>query len=178
MRIRLAVGLLFVAVVGSVAAAQAPFAGRTVTILVGNPPGGGYDRFARLVARHLPRYLPGSPAVVVQNMPGAGGIVAANHLYNVLRTDGYTLGLFNRNLVIAQLAGVQELRVDMRRWHWLGNLAGETYVFAIRADLPYRHVLDLRRAAELSRTELRLRSEGRCSVTSCGGCYGTSWCCG
>lgn len=127
-------------------AAQAPFAGRTVTILVGNPPGGGYDRFARLVARHLPRYLPGSPTVVVQNMPGAGGIVAANHLYNVARTDGSTLGLFNRNLVIAQLAGVQELRVDMRRWHWIGNLAGETYVFAIRADLPYRHILDLRRA--------------------------------
>ncbi len=115
-------------------------------VLVGNPPGGGYDRFARLVARHLPRYLPGSPTVVVQNMPGAGGIVAANHLYHVARTDGYTLGLFNRNLVIAQLAGVQELRVDMRRWHWIGNLAGETYVFAIRADLPYRHVLDLRRA--------------------------------
>lgn len=132
--------------VAGVGSAQAPFSGRTVTVLVGNPPGGGYDRFARLVARHLPRYLPGSPAVVVQNMPGAGGIVAANHLYNVARSDGYALGLFNRNLVIAQLAGVQELRVDMRRWQWIGNLAGETYVFAIRSDLPYRHILDLRRA--------------------------------
>ncbi len=125
---------------------QPSFAGRTVTILVGNPPGGGYDRFARIVSRHLGRYLPGNPAVVVQNMPGAGGIVAANHLYNVLRRDGFTLGLFNRNLVIAQLAGVQELRVDMRRWQWIGNLAEETYIFAIRADLPYRHILELRNA--------------------------------
>lgn len=147
MRVLAAVlALAAVGLSGAGAAAQAPFAGRAVTILVGNPPGGGYDRFARLVARHLPRYLPGSPAVVVQNLPGAGGIVAANHLYNVARTDGYTLGLFNRNLVIAQLAGVRELRVDMRGWQWIGNLAGETYVFAIRADLPYRHILELRQA--------------------------------
>ncbi len=132
---------------GAVAAAQAQsFTGRTVVVLVGNPPGGGYDRFARIVARHLPRYLPGNPGVVVQNMPGAGGIIAANHLYNVVRDDGYILGLFNRNLVIAQLAGVEELRLDMRRWQWVGNLAAETYVFAIRSDLPYRHILDLRRA--------------------------------
>ncbi len=147
MRLRaalLALVVLGVAVAGALG--QAPFAGRTVVVLVGNPPGGGYDRFARIVARHLPRYLPGNPAVVVQNMPGAGGIVAANHLFNVARTDAYTLGLFNRNLVIAQLAGVQELRVDMRRWNWVGNLAGETYVFAVRSDLPYRQVLELRRA--------------------------------
>jgi len=84
--------------------------------------------------------------VVVQNLPGAGGIVAANHLFHVARNDAYTLGLFNRNLVIAQLAGVQELRVDMRRWNWIGNLAAETYLSAIRSDLPYRHVLELRRA--------------------------------
>jgi tripartite-type tricarboxylate transporter receptor subunit TctC len=147
MRLRgvlLAFGVLAVGAGGALG--QPPFAGRTVTVLVGNPPGGGYDRFARIVARHLPRYLPGNPTVVVQNLPGAGGIVAANHLFHVARTDAYTLGLFNRNLVIAQLAGVQELRVDMRRWNWIGNLAGETYVFAIRSDLPYRHVLELRRA--------------------------------
>lgn len=74
------------------APAQAPFAGKTVTVLVGFPPGGGYDRLARIVARHLPRYLPGNPAVVVQNMPGAGSLMAANHLYNVLHSDGFTWG--------------------------------------------------------------------------------------
>jgi tripartite-type tricarboxylate transporter receptor subunit TctC len=128
------------------AVAQAPFSGKTVTILVGYSPGGGYDRVARIVARHLPRYLPGNPTVVVQNMPGANSIVAANHLYNVARPDGLTIGLFNRNLVLGQLVGVEGLRVDMRRWQWIGSPAEETDVFAIRADLPYRQILDLRRA--------------------------------
>lgn len=128
------------------ATAQAPFSGKTVTLLVGFPPGGGYDRLARIVARHLPRYLPGNPVVVVQNMPGAGSLMAANHLYNVLRSDSYTLGLFNRNLVLAQLAGVEGFRVDVRQWHWVGSLAQETSVLAVRSDLPYRHVLELRRA--------------------------------
>ncbi len=128
------------------AVAQAPFAGKTVTILVGYSAGGGYDRIARIVARHLPRYLPGNPTVVVQNMPGANSIVAANHLYNVARTDGLTIGLFNRNLVLGQLVGVEGMRLDVRRWQWIGSPAEETDVFAIRADLPYRHILDLRRA--------------------------------
>src|SRR5688572_24837154 len=85
-------------------AQQAPsFAGRTVTIVVGYPTGGGYDRMARLVARHLPRFVPGSPTVIVQNMPGGNSIVAANHLYNTARPDGLTIGAFNRNLVLGQL---------------------------------------------------------------------------
>jgi tripartite-type tricarboxylate transporter receptor subunit TctC len=128
------------------ASGQASFAGKTVTLVVGFPPGGGYDRLARIVARHLPRYLPGAPTVVVQNMPGAGSLMAANHVYHVLRSDGFTLGLFNRNLVLAQLAGVEGMRVDLRQWNWVASLAQETSVLAVRADLPYRHVLDLRRA--------------------------------
>ena len=132
--------------VGVAEAQPISLVGKTVTVLVGNPPGGGYDRFARLVARHLGRYLPGNPAVVVQNMPGAAGIVAANHLYNVARPDGLTIGLFNRNLVLGQLVGVEGFRVDMRKWQWLGSLAEDAYVLFIRSDLPYRHVLELRRA--------------------------------
>ncbi len=129
--------------------AQPPFAGKTVTILVGFPPGGGYDRIARLVARYLPKYLPGSPTVVVQNMPGAGSLMAANHLYNAMRSDSFTVGLFNRNLILAQLASVEGLRVDLRRWHWLGSLAQETSVLALRTDLPYRQVYELQRADPL-----------------------------
>jgi len=139
-------GLALAAWVGTPGAAQVSFGGRTITILVGYAPGGGYDRTARLVARHLPKYLPGGPAVVVQNMPGANSIVAANHLYNVARPDGLTLGLFARNLVLAQLVGVEGMRVDMRKWQWIGSPAVETDVVAIRSDLPYRHVLELRRA--------------------------------
>jgi tripartite-type tricarboxylate transporter receptor subunit TctC len=127
---------------GLPATAQPQLTGRTVTILVGYTAGGGYDRFARIVARHLPRYLPGTPAVVVQNMPGAESVVAANHLFNAARPDGLTIGLFNRNLVFAQLVGVAGVRFDVRRWQWIGNLAEETDVFVIRADLPYRHILE------------------------------------
>ncbi|GBD28194.1 hypothetical protein HRbin31_00207 [bacterium HR31] len=141
------VGLTVLALLAALpAGAQAPFAGKTVTILVGYTPGGGYDRMARIVARHLGRHLAGNPTVVVQNMPGANSIVAANHLYNVARADGFVIGLFNRNLILGQLVGVEGMRLDMRRFQWIGSPAEETDVFAIRADLPYRHVLDLRRA--------------------------------
>lgn len=137
---------LLALLVGAAGAQPISLAGKTITILVGNPPGGGYDRFGRLVARHLGRHLPGNPAVVVQNMPGAAGIVAANHLYNVARPDGLTIGLFNRNLVLGQLVGVEGMRVDMRKWQWIGSLAEDAYVLFIRSDLPYRDVLELRRA--------------------------------
>ncbi len=144
---RVAAGLVCaLALLPGAAVAQAPLAGKTVTLVVGNPPGGGYDRLARVVARHLGRFLPGNPTVVVQNMPGAAGVVAANHLYHVARPDGLTLGLFNQNMVFGQLLGVEGLRADMRRWQWVGSVTRETDVFTVRADLPYRHILDLRRA--------------------------------
>src|SRR6184192_1705281 len=78
------------------ASAQPNFAGKTVTIVVGYKPGGGYDATARLLARRLPDHLPGKPTVIVQNMPGGNSIIAANHMYNVARPDGLTIGTFNR----------------------------------------------------------------------------------
>ncbi|MDR7534469.1 MAG: tripartite tricarboxylate transporter substrate-binding protein, partial [Armatimonadota bacterium] len=125
---------------------QPSLAGKTVTIVVGYAAGGGYDRIARMVARHLPKYLPGNPTTIVQNMPGANSIVAANHVYSVARPDGLTLGLFNRNLVVGQLMKVEGMRFDMLRFGWVGSIASETTVLAIRADLPYRQAIDLRRA--------------------------------
>src|SRR2546428_13318864 len=92
------------------AAAQPNFAGKTVTVVVGYKPGGGYDATARLLARHLPDHLPGKPTVIVQNMPGGNSIIAANHMYNVAKTDGLTIGTFNRNLPIAQLPPVQGVK--------------------------------------------------------------------
>src|SRR5947207_9862228 len=91
------------------AAAQPNFAGKTVTVLVGYKPGGGYDATARMLARHLPNHISGKPTVIVQNMPGGNSIIAANHIYNVAKPDGLTIGTFNRNLPIAQLTGVQEI---------------------------------------------------------------------
>src|SRR5216684_29353 len=131
------------------ASAQVPtFAGKTVTVLVGYKPGGGYHAPARMLARHLPTHLPGKPTVIVQNMPCGNSIIAANHMYNVARPDGLTVGTFNRNLPIAQLTKVQGVKYDMTKFAWIGSAANETTILAIRADLPYKTFAELRKAKE------------------------------
>src|SRR5207302_1656702 len=135
-------------VVPHLAAAQTNFAGKTVTIVVGYKPGGGYDATARMLARHLPDHLPGKPTVIVQNMPGGNSIIAANHMYNIAKPDGLTIGTFNRNLPIAQLTSVEGVKFDMRRFAWIGSAANETTILAIRSDLPYKTFEELRKAKE------------------------------
>jgi tripartite-type tricarboxylate transporter receptor subunit TctC len=130
------------------AAAQPNFAGKTVTIIVGYKPGGGYDATARMLARHLPDHLPGKPTVIVQNMPGGNSIIAANHMYNVAKPDGLTIGTFNRNLPIAQLTKVQGVKFDMQKFAWIGSAANEATILAIRTDLPYKNFDELRKAKE------------------------------
>ncbi len=130
------------------AAAGQSFSGKTVTIIVGYKPGGGYDATARLLARHLPKYIPGKPTVIVQNMPGGNSITAANHVYNVAKPDGLTIGTFNRNLPIAQLTKVEGVKYDMTKFAWIGSAANETTILAIRNDLPYKTFADLRKAKE------------------------------
>ena len=129
------------------AGAEALYAGKTVTIIVGYKPGGGYDATARLLAQYLPKYLPGAPTVIVQNMPGANSMIAANHLYNAAKPDGLTLGTFNHNLPIAQLTGVKGVQFDMLKFAWIGSAASETTILTVRADLPYRTFEDLKRAS-------------------------------
>lgn len=121
------------------------FAGKTVTIVCGYKTGGGYDKVARLLARHLPNYIPGKPNVIVQNMPGANSLIAANHVYNVAKPDGLTIGTFNRNLPIAQLTHVDAVKFDMRKFAWIGSAASESTVLAIRTDLPYKTFADLKK---------------------------------
>src|SRR3989441_5434531 len=130
------------------AAAAQSFAGKTVTIVVGYKPGGGYDATARLLARRLPDRLPGKPTVIVQNMPGGNSIIAANHMYNVAKPDGLTIGTFNRNLPIAQLTRVQGVKYDMTKFAWIGSAANEATILAIRYDLPYKNFDELRKAKE------------------------------
>jgi tripartite-type tricarboxylate transporter receptor subunit TctC len=130
------------------AAAQPNFSGKTVTVVVGYKPGGGYDATARMLARHLPNHIPGKPTVIVQNMPGGNSIIAANHIYNVAKPDGLTIGTFNRNLPIAQLTGVQGVKYDMTKFEWIGSAANETTILAIRNDLPYKTFDDLRKAKQ------------------------------
>lgn len=140
---------LVLAVVAALAAAPVYaqyYAGKTVTIIVGYKTGGGYDNTARLLARHLPKHVPGKPTVIVQNMPGANSIIAANHVYNVVKPDGLAIATFNRNLPIAQLTGVQGVKFDVTKFAWVGSAASESTILAIRADLPYKNFEELRRA--------------------------------
>ena len=123
-----------------------PYAGKTVTIIVGYKAGGGYDATARLLARHLPKHIAGKPTIIVQNMPGANSLIAANHVFSVAKPDGLTIATFNRNLPIAQLTKVDGVKFDMRKFVWIGSAASEATILAIRSDLPYKTVEDLKKA--------------------------------
>ena len=88
------------------------YRGKTVTFLVGAPPGGGFDTMTRIVARHLGRHIPGNPIVVVQNMTGAGTVIAANHLYNRSKPDGLTIGVWVGSLTLQKMLGGTGLEFD------------------------------------------------------------------
>jgi tripartite-type tricarboxylate transporter receptor subunit TctC len=137
---------LFAALAAVPLVAGAQYAGKTVTIIVGYKAGGGYDATARVLARHLPKHIPGKPTIIVQNMPGANSMIAANHVYSVAKPDGLTIGTFNRNLPIAQLTKVDGVKFDMRKFVWIGSAASESTILAIRSDLPYKNWEDLKRA--------------------------------
>jgi tripartite-type tricarboxylate transporter receptor subunit TctC len=132
----------------SPANAASYYEGKTITIVVGYKPGGGYDRYARLVGKHLPKYIPGNPAVIIQNMPGANSIISANHIFGAAKPDGLTIGTFNNGLVIAQLTKVEGVRFDLRKLSWLGSVASDAAVLTLRTDLPYKTVDDMRKAKE------------------------------
>ena len=122
------------------------YEGKRITIVVGFGPGGGYDAMARLVAKHLPKHIPGKPSILVENMPGASSIIAANHIYSIVKPDGFTIGTVNRGLPFAQLTKAEGVRFDFRKYSWIGSPSIDPTVFFIRADLPIRNVEDLRKA--------------------------------
>jgi len=122
------------------------FAGKTVRIVVGSSPGGGYDYWARLLARHMPKYIRGNPEVVVQNMPGGGSLVATNYVYSVAKPDGLTLGAPNQLVYMAQVAGDKEARFDAQKFNWIGSPDRNPTVLYIRADSPYKSMDDVIKA--------------------------------
>jgi tripartite-type tricarboxylate transporter receptor subunit TctC len=107
--------------VGSAAQAQESFfKGKTMHIIVGGPPGGGFDTYARMIARQMPKHIPGHPAIVVDNMPGAGMMIAANHVYKIAKPDGLTIGHFTGSQTINQVLGLPGVEFDMRKFAYLG----------------------------------------------------------
>jgi tripartite-type tricarboxylate transporter receptor subunit TctC len=111
------------------AGAQADvFAGKTVQMIIGFGPGGGYDLWGRTVARHIGKHLPGKPPVVPQNMPGAGSFVATSHIYNAAPKDGTALGIIARDAALGPLTGAPGARFDATKLSWIGTPTKETNV--------------------------------------------------
>jgi tripartite-type tricarboxylate transporter receptor subunit TctC len=102
------------------------YKGRTIFVIVGFTPGGGYDLYARLLAQHLGKHIPGHPAVVTQNMPGAGSLKAVNYLYSVAPKDGTVIGTFGREQIVAPLFG--QANFDAAKLSWLGSMTKEVSV--------------------------------------------------
>ena len=116
------------------------YAGKTLRILVGFGPGGGYDLYARTLARYLGRFIPGEPTVVVQNMPGAGSLKVVNWLYNAAPRDGTALATFARGIVFEPLLGHTEgTQFDAARFSWIGSVSNEVSVCALNAAAQLRH---------------------------------------
>ncbi|MDI7259052.1 MAG: tripartite tricarboxylate transporter substrate-binding protein [Thermodesulfobacteriota bacterium] len=124
------------------------YEGKTVRIIVGFGPGGGYDRMARLLAKHLPKHIPGKPSIIVENMEGASSIIAANHVYNLVKPDGLTIGAFNRGIPFAQVLKTEGVRFDIMKYSWIGSSAIEASILTIRNDLPYKTFDDLKKVKE------------------------------
>jgi tripartite-type tricarboxylate transporter receptor subunit TctC len=124
------------------------FKGKSIRLVVGTSTGGAQDEWARFIAPHLGRNIPGSPDIVVQNMPGAGTVIAANHMYNIAKPDGLTLGLVNPAIYVDQLLGSKEIRFDWPKFSWLGSPERIDQVLFMRTDFPQKTFDDLRKAPE------------------------------
>ncbi len=123
------------------------YKGKTMTYVVGLLAGDSTDLWSRALTRNMVKHIPGNPGVIVQNMPGAGGLIAANYVYNVSKPDGLTLGSVSAGQYFYQLAGQKEAQFDWRKFTWIGSSQRHEYLFVMRADAPYKSIEDIRAAS-------------------------------
>ncbi len=143
--VALAAVALAAAALASPGAAQSPaefYKGKQVHMIVGSDPGGGYDTYARSLARHLERHLPGKPTLLVQNMQGAGGVVATNWLYNKAPKDGTYIGMPQRGTPFLAFFGKKGPQFDPVKFNWLGSLNNETGVITVWHTVPVKTIED------------------------------------
>jgi len=134
---------------GPAFAQTAPFyQGKTIRIIVGFTAGGLYDQYARILARHMPKHIPGSPNIIVQNMPGAGSLTATNYVYSVAKPDGLTLGMIGSGIYLDQLLGRPEATFDVRKLSWLGSVDQRDLLLYMKADAPWKSIEDMISATE------------------------------
>ena len=127
----------------------------TIRLLVGSEAGGGYDGYSRLLSRHLGRFIPGNPTILVQNMPGAGGIVAANYLYNVAPKDGTVLAQVQRLVPFVQIMGEPGPQFETAKFNWLGSLASEVTIC-----VSWKKSTDIKTFADVQKKELLVGGSG------------------
>jgi tripartite-type tricarboxylate transporter receptor subunit TctC len=141
--------IIFPRLLPEVRAQAEPFyKGKTIRIMVGSTAGGFYDRWARLFAKHMGKYIPGNPEIIAQNMPGAGSVIATNHVFNVAKPDGLTTVMPLNSIYVDQLVGRKEVQFDLRKFHWIGSPAIESSIMYMRADAPYKSIADIIKAKE------------------------------
>ena len=132
----------------TVKAADTPYyQGKTIRIVVGFTSGGFYDRWARMLARYMPKYIPGKPEMIVQNMPGAGGMIAANYAFNVAQPDGLTMASVSYGMYLDQLVGRSEAKYDIRKFGWIGSPEKSDVLLYMRSDAPYKSIQDIKKAS-------------------------------
>ena len=143
-------GLLFLLAWNSSLQAQTLFyQGKTMKLVVGSSAGSTYDQYGRLIAPYMGKHIAGNPDVIVQNMGGAGSVIAANHIYRVAAPDGLTLGSILPAIYFDQLVGRKEVQFDYARFAWFGSTDRSNNLLVMRADTPYRTLHDVRSASEL-----------------------------
>ena len=156
---KLILALIMILVSGAGAQAQAPFyQNKTVTIVVGYLAGDGYDIWARLLAAHMGKHIPGNPNFMVVNTPGAGSMIAANNMYNVAKPDGLTMAAIGPSLYLDQVIGKKEAKFDWAKFGWVGSTENTPWLFYMNTNTPYKTIDDVRKAKE----------SPKCSATSSG----------
>jgi tripartite-type tricarboxylate transporter receptor subunit TctC len=141
-------------------AEPAPFyRGKTIRIVVGTSSGSLNDQWAQVLARTMPKHIPGKPKMIVQNMPGITGIVAANFGSTVAAPDGLTLVIVQRHVYLEQLIEREEAKFDLRRFHWIGSPDKSVPVLFIRSDSPYKSVDDILKSADPPKCGASSRSD-------------------
>ena len=177
---RAATALVAAAIVVSIAAipseasddVAAFYKGKTISATIGYPPGGGYDIYMRALARHIGRHIPGNPIVVPRNMPGAGSLVAANHIYNTAAKDGTVIGIFASSTLFSVKLGETKGNFEIDKFTWIGNMDQTigTCVVHKRANIASFQDLFARKRRSLGLPALRPSTAFMCAgSTRCSG---------
>ena len=137
------------------AAAEGFYKGKTIKMIVRSAPGGGYDFYGRLLARHMPKHIPGNPKMIVINMPGAGGIVAANYMANRAKKNGTEIAILTRELALSQRTGAVGVKYNLKKLSALGSAASSTFLIAMGKNQPiktYQQLKDSKKTIRFAAT--------------------------